>query len=667
MRLVNLNTNLKSLRYGNDRLGAGMSEGSGQPYIKSPIPVGRIPNGLGDEDFLLRGGSLAPGRIARDVSRITKMFFDLKSPNGLLFTAKQNLLSRSGVNIFGTVKTKNLPLNNGIYLPTSTILQTGVNGLGGHLIKQGINPFQVTNTIANGNITSTGQNLGSGGSTLPLNNPLYIDSVAQNERQNPFDEPTSRLLSFTKAYIDTNQGDQSILYKYSGGPGSTLGVGETIIPFRQRTGLNNPLLAGQFTGQFISGSVNGSFDYSAFRRPSVNFSGSNIFNRSISKTYQQITGIDIIEGQYKTTNASGPLRDFVNNVFQTGSFQPSSTVRGLNTTFNYNQLQNAFNDNSSSISQVITSSGANLSDGGPNNVYANQEIREDFRRKTPSSSSLSKNYNVYEDRLEGRVNLGNPARAANRTSYVNGATDATGKSLGALDKLNVVPLYQSQNVKHEFDINDLVKFRIAVINNNNPSLKTYIHFRAFLDTFSDAYSAEWKGERYPGRAEELYAYQGFGRSIDLAWTVVAQSKAELMPMYRKLNYLASVCGPDYSDDGYMRGNLVELTVGGWCYNQPGFIKGMTLDVPDQSPWEIGIVDSPNPNVTSQGGDKTVKEMPLIVKVSGFQFVPIHNFVPSIQKNLYDDLGVVSQYGEQRYLALNNNVSNNYDNLYYNNQ
>ena len=60
-------------------------------------------------------------------------------------------------------------------------------------------------------------------------------------------------------------------------------------------------------------------------------------------------------------------------------------------------------------------------------------------------------------------------------------------------------------------------------------------------------------------------------------------------------------------------------------------------------------------------------MPLIVKVSGFQFVPIHNFVPSIQKNLYDDLGVVSQYGEQRYLALNNNVSNNYDNLYYNNQ
>ena len=28
-------------------------------------------------------------------------------------------------------------------------------------------------------------------------------------------------------------------------------------------------------------------------------------------------------------------------------------------------------------------------------------------------------------------------------------------------------------------------------------------------------------------------------------------------MYQKLNYLASVCAGDYSDVGYMRGNLIE--------------------------------------------------------------------------------------------------------------
>ena len=53
--------------------------------------------------------------------------------------------------------------------------------------------------------------------------------------------------------------------------------------------------------------------------------------------------------------------------------------------------------------------------------------------------------------------------------------------------------------------------------------------------------------------EPLYNYQGFDRTINLSWTVAAQSKQELIPMYKKLNYLASVCAPDYSNTGYMRG------------------------------------------------------------------------------------------------------------------
>jgi hypothetical protein len=40
---------------------------------------------------------MAPIKAANDVSRLTQMFFDLKSPNGLLFTAKENLLSRTSV------------------------------------------------------------------------------------------------------------------------------------------------------------------------------------------------------------------------------------------------------------------------------------------------------------------------------------------------------------------------------------------------------------------------------------------------------------------------------------------------------------------------------------------------------------------------------------------
>ena len=159
MALISRNTDLKSLRYGKDRVGGGASN---QPYIKSPIPENR--NQLdrsGGIDFLLRGGTLTPSRAAEDVSRLTKMFFDFKSPNGVLFTAKQNLLSRTGVKTQASGF-----INEGAYLPTSTILQAGGNAFGTHLLKQGIDPSRNTSPNA-------------GAINNPLLNLLGVGATAQ--------------------------------------------------------------------------------------------------------------------------------------------------------------------------------------------------------------------------------------------------------------------------------------------------------------------------------------------------------------------------------------------------------------------------------------------------------------------------------------------------------
>ncbi len=84
MGLIDLKTDLKSLRYGKDTIGGGYS---GQPYIQTPIPDSF--NSLGPrEDFILRGGANAIGDAVEDVKRLTKMFIDTKSPNGILFFAK---------------------------------------------------------------------------------------------------------------------------------------------------------------------------------------------------------------------------------------------------------------------------------------------------------------------------------------------------------------------------------------------------------------------------------------------------------------------------------------------------------------------------------------------------------------------------------------------------
>ena len=149
MPLVSMTTNLKSLRFGNDRVGGGNSN---QPYIVTPIPekfsdIGRT----GGPDFLLRGGTLLPRVIVQDTSRLFKMFFDFRSPSGPLFIAKQNVLSLTNVNsgtgyvsydAYNGAKTGNafqrtlsaignfissiIPLNQGIYTPLSTLGQYSI-------------------------------------------------------------------------------------------------------------------------------------------------------------------------------------------------------------------------------------------------------------------------------------------------------------------------------------------------------------------------------------------------------------------------------------------------------------------------------------------------------------------------------------------------------------
>jgi len=684
MPLVNLTTNLKSLRHGNDRRGNGSSN---QPYVTTPIPKGEGP-GLGDVDFLLRGGSLLPLTVAQDVSRLTQMFFDLKSPNGLLFTVKQNSLSRSGVNIKATsggtdVGNNKLPLNDGIYLPTSTLLQTAANPLGGHLLKQGINPsFDTSEAAARGNVGGIFSFLT--GNNLPLSNPIYFDTTAFDERKNT-GVVTSRLVQF----LDKNQNQTNvddILYSYSGGPNSTLGVGKTTIKALsdQRTGINNDFL--NTSGFFNTGktpNTNFGFDYSVFKGGTTNpnfetFRGGTYFGDLTSPGSKSVTGRyatqtntpinNLLNNQFTTTNdnINGAQISLVGqSVYQTKNgvgFQSNTpSVNGLGSSLDYDQLMS-----SKPEAQV----------GNQNNDYLPTKILQDFRKNTKAESIKSPDYTISTNRYEERVKLGDAGKQLpENTSYVKGVNYGKNGKEG-LDKINTLQIYKSNNIDPSKEINDLCKFRIGVIDNDNPSLKTYIHFRAFIDSMDDSYTADWSSQKFAGRAENLYNYQGFDRKFNLSWTVAAQSKQELIPMYQKLNYLASVCAPDYSKDGYMRGNLIELTVGGYLFNQVGIMTGINYTVPMDSPWEIAIND------TNSGSDKSVKELPFMIKVSGFNFIPIHNFVPNVQKNQFsltntellqnisannadpgqnlDTVGDLVTFGKERYIALSNGFNSNYN-------
>ena len=226
MPLINLRTDLKSLKYGKDTVGGGYS---GQPYIQAKIPDGLTAK---SPDFLLRNGFLAPVDALTDIKRLAKMFGDLKSPNGLLFTAKQNILSNSAVR----TQSSGI-LNEGIYTPLSTLAQAGVVAFGGHLNKQGINPLRETGAYAQGDYLYS--------NVIKADNQAALDSPDGILRNRLYALYEGKILNnsiggFAKRSNISNL--LSNILTYRGGPGSPLGVGTTDIRFAdQRTGVNNPL------------------------------------------------------------------------------------------------------------------------------------------------------------------------------------------------------------------------------------------------------------------------------------------------------------------------------------------------------------------------------------------------------------------------------------------
>jgi len=570
MGLLDLKTDLKSLRYGRDRVGGGSSK---EPFITDSI--NSTPGDTGGTDFLLRANSLS--NVEDDVSRIGQF---MASPKGLQFAVKQNLLSRSAVKS----QASSGPINDGIYLPTSTLAQVAVNAGGGHLLKQGINPFANTTTDnSNTGIDFLDNILNE---ELPLAAPFYAKKIG------------------VISEVKNNRLTELVKYKIGG-------------PSVQTTD-DTP----SFLNQLISGGIGGGILNNIL---STSPSAGQKYN-SISLNQGEILRYDGGPG-----SVLGIGQTSIKRVTNTNNLEP----------FIYN------------YSELVTAGDSRISKG---------KILPDFRSikitKKPNSI-ISTALDYSRDNIENRVHLGNPGRRnKNLLNYNIGTGD------GPLDKINALPLYSSTGVVNTYKgdniKNDFIKFRIGILSNEYAEVKTYIHFRAFIDNFSDNYSAGWNEEKFMGRAESFYRYDSFNRSISMGWTLAAQSVDELIPMYQKLNFLASSLAPDYSEDGYMQGNIAYLTFGGYCYEQPGIITGLNLSYPQESPWEIDIDSKTGAN---DGGKKT-KELPHIMKVTGFEFKPIHNFVPRIQQNNFDGLvegnaTFISKFGKQQFIALKNKNGDNY--------
>jgi hypothetical protein len=641
IKLQNGDTALKSLKFGNDRPGGG---DSGQPYIKDPILDNPLPE---SKDFLLRGGLNAPIDAAQDVVRLTKYMFDLKSPSGLLFTAKQNLLSRTAPK---TEASKGIgyaggALNEGVYTPLSTLAQAGVGFAGIHLNKQGIDPT--------GLIPGLGVN--------KYNDVVTFDQPSEKNKLVNLSQYSLKNFNGVKGY-DLNQGNDVITY--GGGPGSVLGVGRTHIRHAdQRTGINNPLSStnkkyfydggltrpnsdnktpgGGVDYNYLLGvskkenltefetGINNDGNFTTLYSPSLPYSTLSKYNPtgqslSGSNGYQIGDNLKYQTQQSDTTYKSqieGKLVTYGRELLSKSIFIVGNTWRATSSgpggiIQEYSSRNSLIVDKEASaekndtkkfeiinrpktegyLANLDKNSGVAFIDGTYtyfNNVTSEgygRGIAGDFRRVTRKKRGFDNENNSYDYITNDNANW-----------------DKT------VDKI----YYSTSDKRTSNKINegpDLIDFRFEIINPGNPTNNPKpLKFRAYIDNFSDSYNADWKPQTYMGRAEKFYKYGSFDRSISLGFTIVADSSTNLNIMYEQLNLLASSLAPTYTTYGYMAGNLHKLTVGNYVTNQVGIMDGLTYEVMDESPWEI----TPG------------RQLPMYIKVTGIKFIPIHDFRPEI--------------------------------------
>lgn len=71
----------------------------------------------------------------------------------------------------------------------------------------------------------------------------------------------------------------------------------------------------------------------------------------------------------------------------------------------------------------------------------------------------------------------------------------------------------------------------------------YIPFRATISSITDNNTADWETVKYMGRADNLYVYKGFSRDATFTFKVYANSIRELVPMWKRINYLVGLTRP----------------------------------------------------------------------------------------------------------------------------
>ena len=164
------------------------------------------------------------------------------------------------------------------------------------------------------------------------------------------------------------------------------------------------------------------------------------------------------------------------------------------------------------------------------------------------------------------------------------------------DRINTIGVLTSDNFgdgKQNYDqydptTDDVVTFYFHDIVNDK-----YLPFRSALKGISESSTAEWNDISYLGRADKLYNYKGFTRTLSFNFLINISSIKEFAPTWQKINYFMGLVKPaNYTANNnypsfsrFVIPPFVEFTIGDMYVDQPSVITSIGFSIPEDSSWE----------------------------------------------------------------------------------
>ena len=187
---------------------------------------------------------------------------------------------------------------------------------------------------------------------------------------------------------------------------------------------------------------------------------------------------------------------------------------------------------------------------------------------------------------------------------------------GKKDKLASERLTQSGGNSQYFP------FCFSTINKNSRYEICYL--QGTIASLNEGYNSTWSPKSYIGRSEQVHTYTFTDRTMDIQFSVFADSGRMLQNVYERVLWLAQQAYPDYDEKKNLKdGPLIAMRIGDLIPYQEGFIKSLSYDwnfLGAGGKWEL------NTNLHN-------KRMPQGCSIS-LSFQPIHRRVPSRDFNFY---------------------------------